>query len=44
MTQASLIWTNLAEADLTGAKLDSHWQSTVESLKGAILPDGTRHP
>jgi hypothetical protein len=40
---ATLNHVDLKDADLTNAKVTSEQLSTARSLKGAIMPDGTKH-
>jgi hypothetical protein len=43
LSGANLQGADLSGADLTGAKISKEQLVTVKSLKGAIMPDGTKH-
>ncbi len=44
LSQADLIRANLSDADLSGAKVTEEQLKTAKSLKGATMPDGSKHP
>jgi len=43
LTGATLYKADLSKANLTGARVTAEQLAQAASLKGAILPDGTRH-
>ena len=43
MSGAILIGADLSEANLKGAKVDKAELAQAKSLKGATMPDGTKH-
>jgi uncharacterized protein YjbI with pentapeptide repeats len=43
LSDANLFRTNLSETNLIGAKVTTEQLKQAMSLKGAIMPDGTKH-